>query len=38
MGIHGRWLKVRTYFQVFPFDRRGLFKRQKTFQKSDRLR
>ena len=38
MGIHGRWLKVRTYFQVFPFYRRGLFKRQKTFQKSDRLR
>jgi branched-chain amino acid transport system permease protein len=38
MGIYGRWLKIRTYFSIFPFYRRGLFKRQKTFQKSDRLR
>ncbi|HYS11985.1 MAG TPA: branched-chain amino acid ABC transporter permease [Burkholderiaceae bacterium] len=37
-GIYGRWLKIRTYFQLFPFYRRGLFKRQKSFQKSDRLR
>ncbi len=36
-GIYGRWLKVRTYLQIFPFYRQGLFKRQKTFQKSDRL-
>ncbi len=38
MGIYGRWLKVRTYLQVFPFYRKGMFKRQKSFQKSDRLR
>ena len=38
MGIYGRWLKVRTWFQVFPFYRRGLFKRQKSFQKSDRVK
>ncbi len=38
MGIYGRWLKVRTWFQVFPFYRKGMFKRQKSFQKSDRLR
>jgi branched-chain amino acid transport system permease protein len=38
MGIFGRWLKVRTYFQMFPFYRRGMFKRQKSFQKSDRLK
>ncbi|OGB18987.1 MAG: ABC transporter permease [Burkholderiales bacterium RIFCSPLOWO2_12_67_14] len=38
MGLYGRWLKVRAYFQLFPFYRRGLFKRQKTFQKSDRLK
>ena len=37
LGIYGRWLKVRTYLQVFPFYRKGMFKRQKTFQKSDRL-
>ncbi|NMM76067.1 branched-chain amino acid ABC transporter permease [Rhodococcus sp. SRB_17] len=38
MGLYGRWLKVRTWLQVFPFYRQGLFKRQKSFQKSDRLR
>jgi len=38
MGLYGRWLKVRTYLQLFPFYRKGLFKRQKSFAKSDRLR
>ena len=38
MGLYGRWLKVRTYLQMFPFYRKGMFKRQKTFQKSDRLK
>ena len=38
LGIYGRWLKIRTYLQVFPFYRRGMFKRQKSFQKSERLR
>lgn len=38
LGLYGRWLKIRTYFQLFPFYRKGLFKRQKSFQKSDRLK
>jgi branched-chain amino acid transport system permease protein len=38
LGLYGRWLKVRTYLQTFPFYRRGTFKRQKSFQKSERLR
>ena len=38
LGLYGRWLKIRTYLQLFPFYRKGLFKRQKTFQKSDRLK
>ncbi len=38
MGLYGRWLKIRTFFQLFPFYRKGMFKRQKSFQKSDRLR
>ena len=37
-GLYGRWLKIRTYLQLFPFYRKGLFKRQKSFQKSDRLK
>jgi hypothetical protein len=34
MGLYGRWLKVRTYLQLFPFYRKGMFKRQNRFQKS----
>ena len=38
MGMYGRWLKIRTWLELYPFYRRGMFKRQKTFQKSERLR
>ena len=38
LGLYGRWLKVRAWFQLFPFYRQGMFKRQKSFQKSDRLK
>jgi branched-chain amino acid transport system permease protein len=38
LGIYGRWLKIRTFFSLFPFYRKGLFKRQKSFQKSERLK
>lgn len=37
LGLYGRWLKIRTWFTLFPFYRRGLFRRQKSFQKSARL-
>jgi branched-chain amino acid transport system permease protein len=37
-GIHGRWVKLRTYLELFPTYRRGMFRRQKTFQKSERVR
>ncbi len=35
MGLYGRWLKVRTYLELFPIYRKGMFKRQKSFQKSE---
>ncbi len=38
MGLYGRWLKIRTWLQLFPFYRKGMFKRQKSFQKSERLK
>ncbi|MCK9515235.1 MAG: branched-chain amino acid ABC transporter permease [Ottowia sp.] len=38
MGIYGRWLKMRTWLQMFPFYEKGMFRRQKSFQKSERLR
>jgi branched-chain amino acid transport system permease protein len=38
MGLYGRWLKIRTFFQLFPFYRKGLFRRQKSYMKSERLK
>jgi branched-chain amino acid transport system permease protein len=38
LGLYGRWVKTRTYVQLFPFYRRGMFRRQKAFMKSERLR
>ena len=37
-GMYGRWVKVRTWLELYPFYRRGMFKRQKSFQKSERLK
>lgn len=37
-GLYGRWMKIRAYLELFPFYRRGMFKRQKSFQKSERLK
>lgn len=38
MGIYGRWLKVRTFFELFPFYRKDMFKRQKSYLKTERNR
>ncbi len=38
MGIYGRWLKIRTFFQAFPLYRKNMFRRQKTFLKTERMR
>jgi branched-chain amino acid transport system permease protein len=38
MGLYGRWLKLRTWLELFPFYRRGMFKRQKSYTKSERLK
>ncbi len=38
MGIYGRWLKIRTWFELFPFARKDMFRRQKTYLKTERLR
>ena len=37
-GIYGRWLKIRTYFQLFPLYRKDMFKRQKSYLKTERVR
>jgi len=38
LGLYGRWLKRRAFFELFPFYRRGMFRRQKSFQRSERFR
>jgi branched-chain amino acid transport system permease protein len=38
MGIYGRWLKIRTYFELFPFYRKDMFRRQKNYLKTERMR
>lgn len=38
MGLYGRWLKIRTWFELFPFYRRGMFRRQRSYLKTERLR
>lgn len=38
MGIYGRWLKIRTYLELFPFYRRDMFRRQKSYLKTERMR
>ena len=38
LGIYGRWLKVRLYFEEFPLYRRATHRRQKSFLKTERLR
>lgn len=38
MGMYGRWVKIRTWFELFPFYRKDMFKRQKSYLKTERLR
>lgn len=38
MGIYGRWVKIRTYFELFPFYRKDMFRRQKSYLKTERSR
>ncbi len=36
-GLYGRWIKIRTYFSMFPLYKKGMFSRQKAYQKSERV-
>lgn len=38
LGLYGRWLKIKLFFQLFPLYKRATFKRQKTYVKSERNR
>lgn len=38
LGIYGRWLKVRSYFEEFPLYRKATHKRQRSYLRTERLR
>ncbi|MEN9769082.1 MAG: hypothetical protein RLZZ180_712 [Pseudomonadota bacterium] len=37
-GLNGRWLKVKAFFDTFPLYRKDVFRRGKTYMKSERYR
>jgi len=37
-GLYGRWIKIRFFFETFPYYRKSSFVRQKTYLKTERLR
>jgi branched-chain amino acid transport system permease protein len=37
-GLNGRWLKIKAFFQTFPLYRKDVFKRGKSYMKSERYR
>ncbi len=38
LGIYGRWLKIKLYFDLFPLYKKATFQRQKSYTKSERNR
>ena len=38
LGLYGAWIKTRTYFELFPLYRKDMFRRQKSYLKTERLR
>jgi branched-chain amino acid transport system permease protein len=36
LGLYGRWLKTKFYFEMFPLYKRDTFKRDKKYQKAER--
>lgn len=38
LGIHGWWVKAKTWFNLFPLYKQGMFKRQKSYMVSERDR
>ena len=38
LGLYGRWLKIKAFFDYFPLYRRATFKRQRAYLKTERVR
>ena len=37
LGVYGRWMKIKLFFELFPTYKKQTFKKQKVFTKSDRV-
>ena len=38
LGLYGRWMKIRFFFETFPYYRKSSFVRQKSYLKTERMR
>ena len=38
LGIHGRWVKIRLWFDQFPLYRKATYKRQRSYLRTERVR
>ena len=38
LGVYGRWIKLRFFFETFPYYRKSSFVRQKSYLKTERMR
>lgn len=36
LGLYGRWLKTKFYFEMFPLYKKGSFRKEKKYQKAER--
>lgn len=37
-GLYGVWLRIKTWLELFPLYRKGMFRRSKTYLKTERMR
>lgn len=37
-GLYGRWMKIRFFFETFPYYRKSSFVRQKSYLRTERMR
>lgn len=38
LGIYGQWVKLRTWVSLFPLARKDMYRRQKSYLKTERMR
>lgn len=37
-GIYGMWVKTRVWFELFPLARKDMFKRHRSYLKTERMK